>query len=87
MSLLQEVQYAVEDLQAAVELRKNLAVALSQAKRGVQEAQASLDGAMVAAVDEAGHLPSEVAAVAGYVHHSIIRDARKRIDKREAGVR
>lgn len=87
MSLLQEVEYAVRDLQAAVELRKNLAVALAQAKRGVQESQAALDEAMIAAVDEAGHLPSEVASVAGYVHHSTVRDARKRIEKREAGVR
>lgn len=87
MSLLQEVEYAVRDLQAAVELRKNLAVALAQAKRGVQESQAALDDAMIAAVDETGHLPTEVAAVAGYAHHSIIRDARKRVEKREAGVR
>lgn len=84
MSLLQNVADINRDIHLA---EQNLADAIIQHRLHLVQKREELDTAMVYAVDWGNHPPTEVAMVAGYKSHAAIRDARKRIEKREAEVR
>lgn len=84
MSLLKQV---ADTRKEYLLLETNLAEMIVSHRERMDELSEMLDTEMVYAVDWGKHSPSEVAMAAGYKSHAAIRDARKRIEKREAGVR
>lgn len=84
MSLLESVADARE---AYLRVERNLAATIIESQDQMRNLREALDVRMVYAVDWGNHSPTEVAMVAGYKSHAAIRDARKRIEKREAEVR
>lgn len=66
---------------------RELSEAIVKYREEIEGVQEQLDTAMVYAVDWGKHSWEEVALVAGYKNKAAIRDARKRVEKREAGVR
>ena len=84
MSLLDQVAEISKNIHT---VQESLADSIVEHRTHLDQKREELDIAMVAAVDWANHSPTEVAMVAGYKSHAAIRDARKRIEKREAEVR
>lgn len=84
MSLLEDVATRSNRIR---DYERKLSEAVLSYRTCITNERELLDAEMVAAVDW-GHLPpGEVAMVAGYKSHAAIRDARRRIEKREAEVR
>lgn len=84
MSLLAQV---AETRKEYLLLEANLADLIVSHRERMDELSERLDTEMVYAVDWGKHSWQEVAMVAGYKSKAAIRDARKRIEKREAEVR
>lgn len=84
MSLLGEVGERYRRLQ---KYKLELSEAIVRYQAMIDEEQERLDTAMVYAADWGTYTATEVAMTAGYKSRAAIRDARKRIEKRESELR
>lgn len=66
--------------------RQEYAESMVQFEKDIAALQENLEATMILAVDKYGQSAKVVAKIAGYKNHASIRDARKRVEARNAEI-